>query len=474
MAEMRERQGRRLHQFLSRRVYPYCPYYRRLFDRLKLNPDKFRRLEDLRHIPFTTKADISPTADNPDRYRDFIIQPSPEQIRGELTITDKIALFAKSKLFLRSVQDQVLDEYLPVMTTFTTGRTALPTPFAYTLRDVEILRESGRRMFQVAGLTRTHDRGLNAMPFAPHLAFWQVTHAGLAVGLLLLHSGGGKGLGSEAILRLGERTAPTFLIGTPGYIYHLAHLAGEGGFRITTLRRVILGAERVSPEYKQKLREQLVRIGSPEVQILATYGFTEAKKAWMENLDGPGSRFPTYPDMEVFEVIDPETGENVPEGHPGEVVYTHLGGAGSIVLRYRTGDRVAEGLAWGVCPSTGLTLPLLGTTITRASEVKKVKGTLVDLSEVYSLLHAQPDVLDWQVVISKADGQEYGRDQLKLNVALAEGTDTQAFDERMSREFKAVTEISLDAVAHFSRGELAAQMGMDTLPKEARIVDLRG
>jgi len=473
VTEMKERQGRQLHRFLRTKVYPYCPYYRRIMDSLKLKPDNFRRIEDIRRLPFTTKADIVPSADNPDRYRDIIIQPSPEQIQSELTITDKIAMFVKSQIFLRSARDQALDEYLPVMTTFTTGRSALPTPFVYTMRDIEVMREAGRRMFRVAGLTRTHDRGLNAMPFAPHLAFWQVAYAGLAVGLLLLHSGGGKGMGSEAILRLGERTGPTFLLGTPGYIYHLALLAEEGGYRITSIKKIILGAERVSPGYKEKLREQMARIGSPGVEIISTYGFTEAKKAWMENKDGPDSRFPTYPDLEYFEIIDPKTGENVAEGEPGEIVYTHLCGSGSVLLRYRTGDYVKEGLAWGRCARTGLLLPLLGTSITRSSDIKKVKGTLVDFNEVLAFFHRFSEVVDWQLVIDKADGQEHGRDIVQLNVVLAPEADAAAFDATLQREFRILTEISLDEINHQDRQTMTAELGMENLAKEARIVDRR-
>lgn len=473
ITEMRARQDRILHQFLSRKVYPYCPYYRRLLDSLKLNPDKLRRVSDLQHLPFTSKPDIMPTADNPDRYRDFIIQPSPQQIRDDLTITDKIALYAKSKLYLRTIQDQVLDEYLPVMSTFTTGRSALPTPFVFTLRDIEILRESGRRMFRVAGLDRTKSRGLNAMPFAPHLAFWQVAHAGFAVGLLLTHSGGGKGLGTEAILRLGERTAPNFLLGTPGYIYHLATVAAEGGYHIPTINKVILGAERVTPQYKDKLRQQLARIGSESVKIIATYGFTEAKKAWMENHDGPGSRFPTYPDLELIEIIDPKTGQVVPEGEPGEIVYTHLGGAGSIVLRYRTGDMVQEGLVWDTCPDTGLMLPLLGTSITRVSEIKKLKETLVDFNELASMLQSEPGIVEWQLVLDKQAGDAFGRDVLLLNVALGDGVEPAAFEQHIRTEFKVRFEVALDEVRVQDRKALAAELGLDTLPKEARILDRR-
>jgi len=473
LTEMRERQGRKLRRFLTRKVYPYCPFYKRMFDSLKLDPDSIRSVHDLRRLPFTSKADLLPTEENPDRYRDFVLQPSPEQIKGELTITDRIALFAKSQLYLRSIQDQILDEYLPVHTTFTTGRTSLPTPFVYTLRDIEITRECGRRLFQAAGLDRRHDRGLNAMPFAPHIAFWQVVHAGLAVGLLLLHSGGGKGLGTEAILRLGVSGKPTVLIGTPGYIMHLAHAAEDGGFRIDSIRKVVVGAERAGPEYKQKLREQLAKIGSPDVQVVAVYGFTEAKRAWMESADAPDCRYLTYPDFEIFEVIDPTTGESVPEGAPGEIVYTYIAGSGTVVLRYRTGDMVKEGLINATCPYSGLTLPLLGRTISRVSEIKKVKETLVDFNELFAYFNAQPEIVDWQLVISKAEGQEFGRDALTLRVALGEGVDPAVFEERLRREFKAQTEVALDGLEYLSRGALSLELGLDTLPKESRILDKR-
>ncbi|MCH7472559.1 AMP-binding protein, partial [bacterium] len=324
-AEMKQRQVRKLREFLSRKVYPYCPYYRRLFDQHKLKPEKLRQLEDLSHIPFTTKADIAPTADDPARFREFIIQPTPEQLKANLTLGDKLALFLKSRSARRSIPDLMLDEYLPLMPTFTTGRTSLPTAFVYTRADIDILSVAGSRMFKSIGLVRKDDRGLNVFPFVPHLAFWQVAFAGFEYGLFLLHSGGGKAMGTPKILDIAARSKPTFLVGTPGYVMHLAHVAEEQGVEISSLRRVILGAERASPEYKAKLRNQLARIGSPDVQIFVTYGFTEAKKAWTENADDPGSRFLTYPDMEIIEVIDPDTGEAVPEGHAGEIVYTHIG-----------------------------------------------------------------------------------------------------------------------------------------------------
>ncbi|MCH7471610.1 hypothetical protein IIA79_01470 [bacterium] len=64
-------------------------------------------------------------------------------------------------------------------------------------------------------------------------------------------------------------------------------------------------------------------------------------------------------------------------------------------------------------------------------------------------------------------------DVVRLNVALSEGSDPAAFDSKMQQDFKVLTEIGLDSIRHFTRGELAAELGLDTLPKETRIVDKR-
>jgi phenylacetate-CoA ligase len=254
---------------------------------------------------------------------------------------------------------------------------------------------------------------------------------------------------------------------------HLTQLAIEQGLRVTTLRRVILGAERVGPEYKAKLREMLAQIGSNDVKIYVTYGMTEAKKAWMETADAPDSRYAMYPDFEIIEVINPDTGEPVAEGEPGEIVLTHIAGSGSVVLRYRTGDRVKEGLIYERCPHTGLILPLLGTTIYRVSEIKKVKGTLVDFNELFGYFNAMKEIAEWQLIIGKPEGNEFGNDTIRLKLALTEGVDGEALQQRIKSEFHVNTEVGLDSIELLDRAQMATELGMETQSKEKRIVDER-
>jgi len=105
-------------------------------------------------------------------------------------------------------------------------------------------------------------------------------------------------------------------------------------------------AKKVSEGLRVKLRELALELGAPKVVVLATYGFTEARQAWAEcpfPQDHPSPGYHLYPDMGVIEVVEPQTGEPLPPGETGEIVFTPLDARGTVVLRYRTGDFVDAG-----------------------------------------------------------------------------------------------------------------------------------
>src|SRR5438874_10839167 len=71
----RRLQAEQLRQYLRTVVLPFSAHYRKVFGDLGLTADSIRALEDLRHIPFTSKADLLNTAENPQRFKDFILVP---------------------------------------------------------------------------------------------------------------------------------------------------------------------------------------------------------------------------------------------------------------------------------------------------------------------------------------------------------------------------------------------------------------
>src|ERR1700687_2864113 len=77
-ADWQSERGARLHRFINEQLYPFSPFYRRLFDEHHINPRKIRSINDLRHIPFTSKKDIAPTPDNPARPVELVLVPTEE------------------------------------------------------------------------------------------------------------------------------------------------------------------------------------------------------------------------------------------------------------------------------------------------------------------------------------------------------------------------------------------------------------
>src|SRR5437016_9092246 len=76
-AAIRQLQAERLRQYLRTVVLPFSAHYKELFREHGLDADSIRTLDDLRRVPFTNKSDLLATADQPQRFRDFLLAPEP-------------------------------------------------------------------------------------------------------------------------------------------------------------------------------------------------------------------------------------------------------------------------------------------------------------------------------------------------------------------------------------------------------------
>src|SRR5256885_1485832 len=79
-AVVRRLQADKLRHYLRTVVLPFSPHYRKLFADQNLDADSFRTLEDLQQIPFTSKADLLATPEQPQRFRDFIVVPDQKTL----------------------------------------------------------------------------------------------------------------------------------------------------------------------------------------------------------------------------------------------------------------------------------------------------------------------------------------------------------------------------------------------------------
>ncbi len=478
---IRHEQSRRLRRFLLDQLVPFSPHYRNLFKAHGIDPRSIRSVEDLERVPFTTKADIAPDEARPDRPRDLILQPDAATIRASWGLRKKIPLLAK-KLFRggQAVLDELAMEYRPVSVFFTTGRSALPTAFTLSRYDLALLEEVGRRILIYTGVDPQVDRLINIFPYAPHLAFWQVYSVGVGGAVFTLNTGGGKVMGTSGIIQAIQKIRPAYLAGIPGYIYHLLREAHSAAVDMSFVKGLALGGDQVTPAYRRRVREMLVNMGATKPKVISVFGFTEARKCWAECPGEARGGFHTYPDLEVMEIVDPETGKPVPEGETGELVYTCLDGRASCVLRYRTGDLVIGGMTWEPCPECGRTVPRIGSQLERVSNLKsfqlsKVKGTLVNLNVFKQILESDDRIEEWQLVIRKRNDDPYDVDEMLLNVAVSSDVagDARELRDEIERRLFEATEVKLNSIQVLPLAKVLELLGMETQLKEKRIVDLR-
>ena len=477
--ELRALQDHLLRRYVREYLYPFSPFYRASFDQAGVKPEQIQGVDDLRRLPLCSKHDLLSSPQDPQRFKKFILQPDAAALKQHWPWRKLLPLLLqKWTRGNKHVREQLRREFYPCFMTFTTGRSAEPVPFFYSPHDLANLREAGARLVDVMGLDSEY-RVANVFPYAPHLAFWQVFFAGQAAAMMVLSTGGGRVMGSSGDLRAIGRLKADVLIGVPGYIYHLLRRGAAEGHDLSSVRCVVLGAERVPPGMKQKIVALLQQMGAGPVNVFGTYGFTEARMAFVEcpTADNSYTGYHLYPDMAVFEVIDPATGEVLPDDSDGELVFTPIGGRASSVFRYRTGDRVRGGIRWEPCPHCGRTLPRISSDLTRESSLKdlqllKLKGTLVNLEDCAMILGGMPEVEEWQIELRKKDDDPMEVDEMIVHLAVARDLrDDCAL--RVAEQFKGRIEVAPNRIEFLELDAMLRKVGMETEMKERRFVDSR-
>ncbi len=329
-------QFRRLRSTLDR-VCATVPFYRKKFQEAGITPGDIRSLEDLRKVPFTTKQDLR------DNY--------------------PFGMFAVP-------MDNVVRIHA------SSGTTGQPTVVGYTARDVNTWAVLMARSLAAGGAGRG-DIIHNAYGY------------GLFTGGLGVHYGAEK-MGASVIPVSGGNTkrqiiimkdfGPTIITATPSYTLHLAEVAEEMGvsFKDLKFRFGIFGAE----PWSEKMREEIEKkLGLTAVDI---YGLSE--------VIGPGVAIECYEakkglhiaeDHFIPEIIHPETGEVLPYGESGELVFTSITKEAFPVIRYRTRDITSINPEPCIC---GRTLVRMEKVSGRSDDMLIIRGVNVFPSQIESVL----------------------------------------------------------------------------------------
>ncbi|MCU1594822.1 MAG: hypothetical protein JWO12_2214 [Frankiales bacterium] len=284
-------------------------------------------------------------------------------------------------------------------TSFVFAGLGMRFPVASTRGDLDVVARAGARLWQVLGLSRA-DVLVAALPLRPSASLQALQLGAIGAGCPALFPGDDADEVAAAL-----RLVPATVLALPsGRAATLLEDLDEAGASLQALSTVLLiGAP--SDDERRNVAAALSHLGR-RVTVLAAHAPDGHRLLWGECPKGTGLH--TYPDLELLQLVDPETGEATSGG--GELVLTQLGLKGTALLRWRTGD-LAEGIATGSCPGCGRTVPrVVGTR--RGALVPSLAlrtGTRgVDLRGVAAALDGRADVVDWRVVVgpSTRDGAD--------------------------------------------------------------------
>jgi phenylacetate-CoA ligase len=486
--EQREYSLAKMIKYIKDYVHPYHPYYRKLFREQGIDPGKLRSYNDLRRIPITTKEDVA--ADQ----KAFILQPRVGESEYDVeelgkgkelkyawqTLTTRYVrdLYGKPRSFRERVEQTALGEWNPIHYHMSGGTTGLPSMATYTDHDLKNVIPYLAGMLYLFGW-EPRMRGLNMFPGLPHLAFFQVVFAEFTVdrGASLFHTCGGKAIPTEKQVVIASMLPFDMYIAIPSYMTYwlktAAQLIEMGVPKPAPVKFAVLAAEPLSDEYRDKLKDQFEKIGSPDVKIIEGYGSTELRAAFFECGEKTGLHL--NPEFYFWEVLDPETREPVKWGEPGVLCFSHIDWRGTVLLRYWMGDLIQGGVVWDKCPSCGLTMPILRPPIGRAErDFTKIKGARVPHMNFQNAIRRVDGVESFQVIITKEDEEDVAsRDRVIVYVSVGEGVDAETVKASITKQVKIDTEISPDEINVERPDQIEARLFERTGLKAEWVVDKR-
>ncbi|MER3456167.1 MAG: phenylacetate--CoA ligase [candidate division GAL15 bacterium] len=340
-------------QALVRYVYERVEPYRQRMQQAGVSPDHIRHLQDVARLPFTTKQD----------FRDHY----------------PFGLFAVP-----------LDQVVRIHAS--SGTTGKPTVVGYTRHDLQVWAEVCARCLAASG-AQPGDVFQNAYGYGLFTGGLGM-HAGAELmGLVVVPASGGN---TERQVLLLQDFGAKVLACTPSYALTLAEALRDRGVRPgqLPLRYGVLGAEPWTEAMRRQIGEQL---GIAAVNI---YGLSEVigpgvANECVEERDGSH----VFEDHFLVEVVDPHTGEPLPYGQEGELVFTTLTKQALPVVRYRTGDVASLNPEPCRC---GRTFVRMSQVLGRTDDMLVVRGINVYPSQVEAALVAVPHLRPhYQIVLTR-------------------------------------------------------------------------
>ncbi|MBE7067213.1 MAG: phenylacetate--CoA ligase [Ruminococcaceae bacterium] len=416
--DMRALQSERLVRQVKH-VYDNVPYYRDLMDKKGLTPDDIKGIDDLHKLPFLSKSDLR------DAYP-----------YGLLAVPVKDCVRIQS----------------------TSGTTGKRVVAFYTQHDVDLWEDCCARAIVAVGGDENDVcqvcYGYGLFTGGPGL-----NGGSHKVGCLTLPMSSGN---TERQIQFMMDLGSTIICCTPSYAAYIGESLKEAGYKPedNKLRAGIFGAEPWTEEMRRDIEASL------GIKAYDIYGLTETS--------GPGVAFECEEqtgmhineDHFIAEIIDPDTGEVLPEGSKGELVFTSITKEAFPLLRYRTRDICV--LTREKC-SCGRTLVKMSKPMGRSDDMMIIRGVNVFPSQIETVLLKEGYAPNYQIIVDRVNNT----DTLDINVELLPEQfsdtvkETAAYEKKLAESIK--TMLGINPKVHL----LAPKSIARSEGKAVRVIDKR-
>jgi phenylacetate-CoA ligase len=331
-------------------AYDNVPHYRKAFDAKGIRPEDLKELADLARFPFTVKGDLR------DNY--------------------PFGLFAVPKERVARIHAS-------------SGTTGKPTVVGYTLRDIDVWADLVARSIRAAG-GRPGDMVHVAYGYGLFTGGLGAHYGAERAGCTVIPMSGGQ---TEKQVQLITDLKPQIIMVTPSYMQVLIEELARQGIdpRSTSLEVGIFGAE---PWTEAMRREIETQVGIDAVDI---YGLSEVMgpgvaSECVEAKDGPV----VWEDHFYPEIIDPDSGQVLPDGEEGELVFTTLTKEALPVIRYRTRDLTR------LLPPTARAMRRMGKIVGRSDDMLIIRGVNLFPTQIEEIVLAHGQLSgQYQLVVTR-------------------------------------------------------------------------
>jgi phenylacetate-CoA ligase len=395
-------------QWTLRHAYENVAHYRKKFDAAGVKPQHCRSLADLARFPFTTKADLRET------YPFGMFAVPMDRI---------VRLHASS------------------------GTTGKPTVVGYTARDIDMWTQVMARSIRAAG-ARPGDKVQVSYGYGLFTGGLGAHYGAERLGLAVIPASGGM---TERQVQLISDFRPDIIMVTPSYMLAIADEMERQGLepKDCSLRIGIFGAEPWTNELRRSIEKRL------SLDALDLYGLSEVigpgvAAECIETKDG----LTLWEDHFYPEVVDPASGEPLPDGEMGELVFTSLTKEALPVIRYRTRDLTR------LLPGTARAMRRMEKVTGRSDDMLIIRGVNVFPSQIEELILKQPGLSPHYVLELSKDG---ALDHLTVLVE----SKNEAAAKALQHDIKAYVGVSAD-VKIVAAGSVERSIG-----KAKRVIDRR-